>query len=77
MIASGAVPAPLPAHIGVSQTSQLTPSRDFADPLAREPRRSRQPVIRCGRYWIIFSLCLRRQTRPALVRLGEVSHGTA
>ena len=34
MITCGAVPAPLAAHIGVSQISQLTTSQDFADPLA-------------------------------------------
>ena len=33
MITSGAVPAPLPAHIGVSQISQPTTSQDFVDPL--------------------------------------------
>ena len=31
MIASGAVPALLPAQIGVSQTSNSPPGRDFAD----------------------------------------------
>ena len=39
MIASGAVPALLPAHIGVSQTSQISVHGDFADTLAA-PRRS-------------------------------------
>ena len=34
MITCGAVPAPLYAHIGVSQISQPTASQDFADPLA-------------------------------------------
>jgi hypothetical protein len=34
MITSGAVPAPLPAHLGVSQISQIATSQDFADPLA-------------------------------------------
>jgi len=33
MIASGAVPAPLPAHIGVSQTSSITAQSDFAGAL--------------------------------------------
>jgi hypothetical protein len=33
MIASRAVPAPRPAHIGVSQTSYITVGQDFADPL--------------------------------------------
>ncbi len=33
MIISGAVPAPLPAHLGVSQISQIATSQDFADPL--------------------------------------------
>ena len=33
MITSRAMPAPLPAHIGVSQTSQITVIQDFADPL--------------------------------------------
>ncbi len=33
MITSGAVPAPLPAHLGVSQISQIATSQDFADPL--------------------------------------------
>ena len=37
MIASGAVPAPLPAHTGVSQTSQITITKDFADTLRRGP----------------------------------------
>jgi len=30
MIGSGAVPAPLPAHIGVSQTSYITAQSDIA-----------------------------------------------
>jgi hypothetical protein len=34
MITSGAVPALLPAHIGVSQISQMITAQDFADPLA-------------------------------------------
>jgi len=33
MIASGAVPALLPAHIGVSQTSSITAQSDFAGAL--------------------------------------------
>jgi hypothetical protein len=33
MIASGAVPAALPAHLGVSQTSYITTQSDFADTL--------------------------------------------
>src|SRR5215469_1020676 len=33
MITSGAVPALLPAHIGVSQISQMITTQDFADPL--------------------------------------------
>ncbi len=37
MITCGAVPAPLAAHIGVSQISQLTTNQDFADPLGEEP----------------------------------------
>ena len=36
MITCGAVPAPLAAHIGVSQISQLTTSQDFADPVPLE-----------------------------------------
>jgi hypothetical protein len=32
MITCRAVPAPVPAHIGVSQISQTTTSQDFADP---------------------------------------------
>ena len=40
MITCGAVPAPLPAHIGVSQISRITASQDFADPLAVSARRS-------------------------------------
>ncbi len=34
MITSRAVPALLPAHIGVPQTPQITASQDFADPLS-------------------------------------------
>ena len=34
MITSGAVPALLPAHIGVSQISQMITAQDFADPLS-------------------------------------------
>jgi hypothetical protein len=37
MITSRAVPAPLPAHTGVSQTTQITASQDFADPLVYCP----------------------------------------
>ena len=34
MITSEAMPAPLPAHIGMSQINPITASKDFADPLA-------------------------------------------
>ena len=33
MITSEAMPAPLPAHIGMSQINPITVSKDFADPL--------------------------------------------
>ncbi len=37
LVEAGAVSALLPAHIGVSQTSQITVGQDFADPLTRWP----------------------------------------
>jgi len=40
MITSRAVPALLPAHIGVPRTPQITASQDFADPLVPTPRRT-------------------------------------
>jgi hypothetical protein len=61
MIASGAVPAPLPAHIGVSQTSQITtqsglcrhPGGKTRPPITENsaplpPRLPRGPIDRCG-----------------------------
>jgi hypothetical protein len=33
MITTRTVPAPLPAHIGMSQISQIATGQDFADPL--------------------------------------------
>ncbi len=38
MITSGAMPAPLPAHIGMSQINPITAGKDFADPLRAQRR---------------------------------------
>jgi hypothetical protein len=46
MITCGAVPAPLPAHIGVSQISPITASQDFADTLAPARRPLAQDFTR-------------------------------
>jgi hypothetical protein len=46
MITCGAVPALLPAHIGVSQISQITASQDFADALTGPPTVTAHAAIR-------------------------------
>jgi len=64
MITSGAMPAPLPAHIGMSQINPITASKDFADPL----RAQRRPCRRGLHYRRL--LPARRELRECRPLLG-------